>query len=286
MQELVPHVYIENSYPGVTLGAINWPHGILLIDSPFRPEDARSWRSALLNLGGGVDRLLVNLDSHLDRTLGVRAMECTIVGQEKMAEAFRTRPVTFKAQPGETGAAWELYGNLGSVRWAPPEVVFTNRFFIHWDSNPITLEHRPGPNPGAVWVTLPDQKIVFVGDAVVANQPPFLSLANLPVWIDMLKLLSSPEYNQFMIISGRGGIVSQDDVRRQLRLIEHIHQAMEAMANRNAAPEESYGLVDTYMDDFRGGADNAGMFQKRLRYGMYHYYVRHYHSTETDELAE
>ena len=73
MQELAPHVYIETGYAGVTLGAINWAHGLILIDAPFRAEDTRSWRSNLLNLGGGVDRLLVNLDAHFDRTLGARA---------------------------------------------------------------------------------------------------------------------------------------------------------------------------------------------------------------------
>jgi hypothetical protein len=60
-----------------------------LIDAPFRADDVRTWRSALLNLGGGVDRMLVNLDAHLDRTLGTRAMECTVVGQERMTEIFR-----------------------------------------------------------------------------------------------------------------------------------------------------------------------------------------------------
>ena len=73
MQEIVPNVYIETGYAGVTLGAINWPHGLVLIDAPFRPEDTRSWRSALLNLGGGVDRVLVQLDAHPDRTLGATA---------------------------------------------------------------------------------------------------------------------------------------------------------------------------------------------------------------------
>ena len=92
MQELANHVFIETGYAGVTLAAINWSHGLILIDSPFRPEDTRSWRSALLNLGGGVDRLLVTLDVHFDRTLGTRSMDCTVVGHEKMASVFRNRP--------------------------------------------------------------------------------------------------------------------------------------------------------------------------------------------------
>ena len=42
MQEISPKVFIETSYPGVTLGAIDWTHGLILVDAPFRPEDIRA----------------------------------------------------------------------------------------------------------------------------------------------------------------------------------------------------------------------------------------------------
>ena len=69
MQEIASHVYIETSFPGVTLGAINWPHGLIQIDAPFRPEDIRTWRAELITMSGGVERLLVNLDAHFDNGL-------------------------------------------------------------------------------------------------------------------------------------------------------------------------------------------------------------------------
>ena len=74
MDTITKNVYIDNQYPGVTLGVIVQPRGLIQIDAPPSPEDGRSWRAALMNLGGGPDRLLVNLDAHPDRTLGVRAM--------------------------------------------------------------------------------------------------------------------------------------------------------------------------------------------------------------------
>ena len=77
MQQIKPGIYFEDGYLGVTLGALVFSHGTIMIDAPLRPEDARAWRSALLNLRGGSSRLLVSLDAHLDRTLGTRAMECT-----------------------------------------------------------------------------------------------------------------------------------------------------------------------------------------------------------------
>ena len=95
MQEITSNIFIEEQFPGVTLGAIVTPRGLIQIDAPPSPEDARSWRASLMNLGGGIDRALINMDAHPDRTLGARAMDCTVIAQEKTANIFRTRPSTF-----------------------------------------------------------------------------------------------------------------------------------------------------------------------------------------------
>ena len=79
MQAIARDVYLENQYLGVTLGVINLSHGLIQIDAPLTPEDGRAWRAALLNLGGSAERLLINLDAHPDRTLGIRAMDCTVI---------------------------------------------------------------------------------------------------------------------------------------------------------------------------------------------------------------
>lgn len=276
MQELSNHVYIETGYAGVTLGAINWPHGLVLIDSPFRADDTRSWRSALLNLGGGVDRILVNLDAHLDRTLGARAMDCTVVGHEKMADVFRNRPVTFKAQGNETGAEWELHNNLGSIRWAVPEITFTDRLYIHWSDSPLLLEYHPGPATGAVWAILPEEKIAFLGDTVVPNQPPFLSSADIPPWLNALELLLAPEYRDFLLVSGRGGLVAQQQIRDQIHFLSEVYTQIHSLADRAAPPEEAAGLAPGLAKHFHGGNAANIQFEQRLRYGLKQYYIRHF----------
>jgi hypothetical protein len=49
MQQIERGIYFENSYPGVTVGAILLPLGTILIDAPLRPEDARNWLNLLYN---------------------------------------------------------------------------------------------------------------------------------------------------------------------------------------------------------------------------------------------
>jgi len=58
----------------------------------------------------------------------------------------------------------------------------------------VKVEYHPGPATGASWVILPELQIVFVGDAVLRNQPPFLANADLPTWLDTLSLLGSPAF--------------------------------------------------------------------------------------------
>jgi len=285
MQELAHHVYIETGYAGVTLGAINWSHGLVLLDAPFRAEDARSWRSALLNLGGGVDRLLVNLDAHFDRTLGVRAMDCTVVGHEKVAEVFRNRPISFKTQGNETGAEWELYNGLGSIRWVPPEITFNKQLLIHWDENPLSLEWHPGPSTGAIWAVLSEQRIAFVGDALVPDQPPFLTSANLPAWINTLRPLLTPAYQDYLLISGRNGPVAHQQVRRQISYLEKMHQMLEKLASQKAPASETSGFVSALLADFEIPPQRELQYRQRLQHGLYQYYIRHYQPSG-EEITE
>jgi glyoxylase-like metal-dependent hydrolase (beta-lactamase superfamily II) len=204
-------------------------------------------------------------------------MDCTVIAHEKAAQLFRTRPTTFKAQGEETGSEWEDIPGLGSVRWAPPEISFEQQLTLHWDGSPILIESRPGPAIGSVWVTLAEEKIVFIGDTVVKSQPPFLATADLPAWIESLNLLLGPAYKSYTLISSRGGVVNTQSIRGQLEFLKHARDRLERLGARKAAPEATENLVHTLAASFRGSAVRQKHFAQRLRYGLLHYYTRHYH---------
>ena len=275
MQALANQVYIEEQYPGVTLGAIALPHGLIQIDAPPAPEDGRSWRAALLNLNTGVERLLVNLDGHPDRTLGARAMDCTIVAHERTAETFRNRPNTFKAQGEETGADWESVIGMGNIRWAPPEISFTSRMAVEWSNFTVLMEHHPGPTAGAIWVILPEPRIVFVGDLVVKNQPPFIASANLAEWLKSLDVLLA-DYSEYTIVSGRGGLIPFASIPAQRERISSIHEQLEALARKQAGPDAVESLIQPIMATIKVPVERQKQYFQRLAHGLRHYYTRHY----------
>ena len=286
MDAIAKNVYIEDRYVGVTLGVITQSRGLIQIDAPPSPEDGRTWRASLMGMGNGPERVLINLDAHPDRTLGVRAMDCTVIAHEKTAQAFRNRPNTFKAQGDETGANWEAIPGLGSVRWAPPEISFVEKMTLHWSASPILLESHPGPASGAIWVILPDEKVVFVGDTVTKSQPPFLAYASLPEWIETLKILQEPEYKGFTIVSGRGGVVTPLVVRNQTDILKRIYDRVEKLGSKKSPAPAIDKLADQILKDFRVPSARHKQYSHRLRYGLNHYFARHYHTASRYVLDE
>lgn len=279
MQEITNTIFIEDQFPGVTLGVIVTQRGLIQIDAPPSPEDARSWRAALMNLGGGMERVLINMDAHPDRTLGARAMDCTVIAQEKTAATFRIRPGTFKAQGEETGADWESIPGLGSVRWAPPEISFSDQMTLHWEDATVFLEHHPGPSNGSIWVHLPQEKILFIGDTVLKNQPPFLAGSNLKAWLASLNELQDSTFKGYTFISSRGGIVTANAIKSQYDFLKHVHDKLEKMTAKKPNPAAIEKLVASLLTWFKAPAARQKQFAQRLRYGLLHYNSRNHHTT-------
>jgi glyoxylase-like metal-dependent hydrolase (beta-lactamase superfamily II) len=276
MQAIAKDVYIEDHYPGVTLGAVSLTQGLIQVDSPPAMEDSRAWRASLLDMNGSSERLLINLDAHPDRTLGARAMDCTVLAHEKTAAVFRSRPTTFKAQGEETGSDWESNPGIGNVRWVFPELTFSQEMSIYWGDITVRVEYHPGPAVGASWVILPEVKVVFVGDAVMRGQPPFLSHADIPEWMETLKLLASPTFKGWQVVSGRGGLVNMDHIRAQTAFLKVAQGKIEKVAHKHPTLESLEDLAKSLLGEFKTSANRQYKYIQRLRYGLYHYYIRHY----------
>ncbi|NJD58527.1 MAG: hypothetical protein C3F13_17265 [Anaerolineales bacterium] len=280
MQQIDRGIYLENSYPGVTVGAVLLPLGTILVDAPLRAEDARTWLNVLYNLGAKPNRMLVNLDAHPDRTLGSRSMECTIIAHQKTAQVFRGRPSVFKGQNAESGSIWETYDDVVGTRWALPDITFTHNISIHWGEQEVIIEYHAGPAPGGTWVIVPFAKVVFVGDVVLLNQPPFLTNADIPAWIETLDLLTS-SYKDYSIISGRGGVINQEDVKAQQRHLKNILKGLDRMVKRNAATTEVERLIPSLLSDLTFPDDLYDQYYQRYRHGLFQYYARRYHPSES-----
>lgn len=275
MQQIEQGIVFEDGFLGVTVGALSFPQGVVLIDAPIRPEDTRSWRSGVVGPRSGPNRMLVSLDAHPDRTLGTRALESTIIAHQKAALVFRNRPTIFKGQTVETGATWETFSDAIGMRWASPDITFSDRMSLNLGGPEVILEYHAGPTPGSIWVIIPAAHTVFVGDALTVDQPPFLAQADLPAWIESMDLLAS-EYGDYRIIAGRGGLAGADDVKKLRKLLKDVLARMEKLALKNAQPESTQDMVSSLLSQYSFPAKLTDLYTTRLRYGLQQCFSRRY----------
>ncbi len=272
MQEIALDVYVLDDYWGITAGAVIRESGTLLVDSPPCPQHSRLWRARCRGFSRG-ETALVYLDAHPDRTLGSRMLEAPIIAHSATVDIFRRRAAIFRVNDNNRGHAWELCSQIANMRWMPPQMGFSYRLEIHWGGEPLVLENHPGPQEGAVWVFVPDRRVVFVGDSVTVTQPPFLAEANIDAWLASLDLLLAPDYRDYFIVSGRDGLVPVAAIHHMQKFLMAVKTLAEGLKNAKPTDGEFVSAVAELLAMWPKPEDDAvaRLYKRRLVHGLYSY---------------
>ncbi|WP_327358786.1 MBL fold metallo-hydrolase [Streptomyces sp. NBC_01304] len=154
-----------------------------LVDTVATEARARRLRAAALGLAPRPPRLLVNTHFHGDHTFGNFVFpEAVVIGHER-------------ARADITTAGLHLTGLWPDVCWgdlriAPPTVTYRDRMTLHVGSTQVELLHvGPAHTTGDTVVWLPEQRVVFTGDLVMAGATPFCPMGSVTGSLEALRVL-------------------------------------------------------------------------------------------------
>ncbi len=286
MEELGKNIYLESGFPGVVLGAFIFKKGTLMVDAPFRVEDQRTWRTVLAGMELSSDRLLVMLDPHLDRTVGVRAMEATVIGHANSGDILQNRPASARSQDIDAGADWEPFDLPVNIRWAVPEIVFSESLSIYTGDHPIYLNHHPGAHKAGIWLQDDVEKVLFVGDTVVLHQPPFLAWADIDLWLEDLALLESDTYRGYKIVSGRNGVIRVRSIGKLREFLTDAKKVFVKTTEKNAPVEALVDEVPGLLKTLNINRTLSQLYHNRLAWGLEQYYKNHFQNSEENSKGE
>jgi glyoxylase-like metal-dependent hydrolase (beta-lactamase superfamily II) len=276
MQEIATNIFTEHNSLGLTAGIIQNSHGTVLIDSPIRQEDTGSWKGTTARLVTGKDRYMVVLDTNYDRLLSIKGCDCAIVAHAETIPPIRSR--FSPARVNEEGMPFESSEpGSGSTRIHPPEIIFEDKMSLHLGELSIELEHHPGSNQAGIWAIIPERKVVFVGDSVIVDQPPFLAYANLEVWEQDLKELTSRKFKDYQVVSARSGVVDGNHIKTMEKNIAFISKMFAKLTESNAPLEEwraKIPAISSRMSEL--DLFNSELFYNRLHWGITTYYELHH----------
>ncbi|NLE83284.1 MAG: hypothetical protein GX603_02070 [Chloroflexi bacterium] len=273
MREIASNVYIEENSLGLVAGLIKNQSGKILIDSPVRNVSGGAWKDSSGRSESERGCYLIVLDSNYDRILSVKGSNCVLVAHSDAISPLRSRVAPPKTNEEMAQLSEPQETMAGLSRMFPPDLNFDTQLSLHLHDLHISLEHHPGSNNAGVWVEIPERKVIFVGDTVVVDQPPFLAYANLQRWEEDLALLSSKRFASYQVVSARSGVVDREQVKQMGKHIIFIRKRFDALKDENAPIEEWYNQIPSISSRI-GQLDlfNRELFYNRLHWGITTYY--------------
>jgi cyclase len=274
MDKLTPNVYVETGYRGSTVGAIITPLGVICVDTPLLPADARHWRAQIASITHQPIVYLIYTDGHRDRVLGHQWLGGMIVAHEatwdKMrsyGDALRQQVVEFLAHHGAPDAAEEIAHHL---QLGLPQLTVSDNGTLTLHTNRPQVSVRPvgGANPGSVWVELPEQGVVFAGDLVTLNTHPFMSEANMTMWLDRLAELRDPEYFATKTVPGRGSGYRRADTQKVSDYLTNMRDSVRDMMHERRGKIDVSELMPQFLDCFPIPAGENERVQRRIKTGL------------------
>jgi len=266
MQKIVPNVYLENKYIGVNLGIVVIGQELLLVDSPLHAEEVKEWFKVVSERGR--PKFLVLLDSHPDRVLGSRNLTLPAIAQDQTLQTIREWADTFKGNAHPIGAEADQLKRITGVNNAIPEITFSERMVIHIGGKEIVFLHRPGPRPGSMWMVIPDLSVVFVGDTVTIDEPPYVGVSVLEPWLNSLDELRGSDMKSYALISSYGGRIDRKDINHMARFLRKVQSRVEKLEDGKNRNEEIERSAVDLMGDFSIRSLQKDLILKRLKTGL------------------
>ncbi len=212
IREIAPDIYVQNEYHGANVAFVITGEGVILIDTPMLPDEARMWWSEILKRTDQEIIYVINTDHHRAHIIGNQFFPTATVIAHEMAwkemnsygDSFRIRLINmYRDRIPEAVEEWKEHLEI-----IKPEITFTGRTVLFKGDKEIHIIPVGGHTPATSIIFLPKERLLFTGDLVVTNRPPFLSQGNTKDWLQSLTYVRKLDYD--LLIPGHGELTGKE----------------------------------------------------------------------------
>ncbi len=270
MQEIAPGVMVATEFRRITVGAVATGDGIVCIDVPPYPDDARAWKAALQERYVQPIRVVVVTDAHRDRLLGLHWFEgAQLIAHDAAFEVMRLLPNSFVDQAADSLAAnSEERAAFAGVRLRMPWTTFNERMVVYVNDYPVSLVSMPGPTPGNIWAHLPEQRVIFTGDSVVIGQHPYMAQVQSKKWLNSLSVLRRPRFPAQVIVPGRGPVTDKESTRAISDFLRYVRRRVYRLYRTGRPRADIANLIPGLLGQFPILPGQNEEVQRRLKAGL------------------
>jgi len=225
MERVTENIYIETEYPGTNVGLIVTDLGLVMIESPYMPEDALDFVQKIKSVSNKEIVYLINTDHHFDHVatngfftpntilnrLSVEPLEIArISAEERMKEIL------------SDDGSQELKDAIKQMGVPKPHIVFSDELSLNMGNLTIHIVHTGGHAVGTSFIYIPEEKAVFCGDNVVSTRFPYLGQGVYRTWAAALVRIFHLDVDY--VIPGHEKVCDKEPVRKLLKFMRDLEE--------------------------------------------------------------
>lgn len=267
-QRIKDRVHVETEFQGANVSCVATSRGLVLIDTPYYPQEIRRWRQELAGLGEVAYVILT--DFHFDHCLGSTFFSPTeIIAHELTCETMQRHDGTLRESfiPATPGLSPQLADEIMKIPLGLPTITFGSKLRLHMGDATLDLVHVGGHTDATILIHLIEDGILFTGDNVTSNRHPFKAQGNFRDWIRALETIQSLEAD--VIVPGHGSVCDKAEAARTLDYFRQQWERVAALRAQGCGEDEVMArcrdLVSFYPIDPGMEERVAAMFDQGIK---------------------
>ena len=248
IQKFGNRTYVDIDVLGANLGYVDTAFGLVLIDTPFLPDDISQWEKTCTELSEKGVAYVINTHHHFDHVLGNLKYTPNIIAHQAAYDEM-TRPDGTMCHffvPRRKDIPDDIKEQVYKIPVVLPNVTFNDSMRLNLGDINIELIHMGGHTDSSIFVRVIEDRIVFTGDDFVSNSQPFMGQADFKRWIEVLESLHSMDVD--IIIPGHGEVRDKAEVERMLLFLQQMRDRVQKLRQQGQSREKIIELVHDHID--------------------------------------
>jgi glyoxylase-like metal-dependent hydrolase (beta-lactamase superfamily II) len=238
MQKITENIYVETGFHGCNTSFIVTTAGVVVIDTPMVPSEAKKWKEEASKYGPV--RYVINTEPHTDHAAGNCWFDAPVISHQGTRSALIDATVEdlVNALRGQAPEGLPLDTEF---RYHLPDITFSESLTFYLGRHTFHLINMPGHTASETAVYVPEEKVVFTGDNLNLRIPIFIK--SFPYeWLKSLKRLQLIDADRF--VPGHGGVSDKSCIQPMYDGVQYWINTVKDAVDKGMCLEETLDKVD------------------------------------------
>jgi cyclase len=248
--EIGEDILVGTAYYGANVGCVLTYDGAVLVDAPIIPSESRAWREALEEQTGAELAYMFITDSHPNHAIGSGFFGAPTIANERAYRGMARFTPTMRERVLDTFRDWapDIAAELADFQVAPPEITFDHDLTLYRGGREMQIVRLGGHTPASSVLFVADARVLFAGDLIVNNVPPFIGQGDSLEWLRGLRQVR--ELQPRVIVPGHGPVAGIEVVDRLERFLLRLRDGVTSLTNEGRSKAEVATRMLYMLDEF------------------------------------